>query len=186
MNVQWISDLKKLRLTRLQWKSVLKWFLYAAGLMATLVIQSVILSRLPVFGARVNLVPYYVGCVCVIEGPDSGSVFALIASLAWALSGGDYGFVAILILTCGGMGIGLLMRDLLHRRLLTCVVCCFALCLCHDTAVFLLRLYLRTVTARQYFRILIPGTILGALSCPVFYYLFRAIHRIGGNSVWNE
>ena len=185
MDNQWLNDLKKLRITRLQWRTIMKWALYAFAFVATLVIQSVILSRLLVFGTKVNLVPYFIGCVCVIEGPDSGSVFALIASLVWALSGGDLGFVSIAVLTCGGMGVGLLMRDLLHRRLLTCVICCFALSLCHDTAIFLLRLYLNTVTARQYFRILIPGTILGVLSCPVFYHLFRAIHRLGG-SAWND
>lgn len=186
MNLQWLADLKKLRLTKTQWKSILKWFCYAAALLVTMVIQSVILSRLPIFGSKVNLVPYFIGCVCIIEGPDSGSCFALIASLAWALSDGDYGFVSILVLTCGGMGVGLLLRDLLHPRLLTCVVCCFALCLCHDTAIFLLRLYLKTVTARQYLRIMFPGTLMGVLSCPVFYFLFRVIHRIGGDSLWTE
>lgn len=186
MRKQWIADLKKLRITKKQWKTILKWFLYAVALVATLVIQSVILSRLPVFGAKVNLVPYFVGCVCVIEGADSGSVFALIASLVWALSGGDYGFASILILTCGGMGLGILLQKLLRRQLVTCIVCCFLLCLCHDTAIFLLRLYMKTVTARQYLRILVPGTLIGSLSCPVFYFLFRAIHRVGGNSTWND
>ena len=184
MAQQWLSDLGKLRITKKQWRSILKWVLYALSLMATMVIQSVLLSRLPVLGAKVNLVPYFVGCVCIIEGADSGSVFALLASLAWALYGGDFGFVSIVVLTCGGMGLGLAMRGLLRTQLLTCVICCFALCLCHDTAIFLLRLYLHTVTPRQYFRILLPGTVLGALSCPVFYALFRGIHRVGGNE-WN-
>lgn len=186
MEKHWFTDLKKLRITRIQWRIIGKWSLYTIVLVATIVIQSVILSRLPIFGAKVNLIPYLIGCVCIIEGADSGSLFSLIASLIWALSGGDYGFVSILILTCGGMGLGLLFQKLLRCQLVTCLVCCFILALCHDTSIFLLRLYMKSVTAMQYFRILIPGTLLGIFSCPVFFYLFQLIHRIGGNHTWND
>ena len=95
MESQWLSQLRKLHITRSQWRTFFKWVLYAAAFVATVVIQSVILSRNPILGAKVNLVPYFVGCVCIIEGADSGSVFALIASLVWALSGGDLGGVAV-------------------------------------------------------------------------------------------
>ena len=77
------------------------------------------------------------------------------------------------------------MEDLLREHLGTCIVCCFVLCLVHESAIFLLRLFLHTVTPRQYFRILVPGVLLGIPSCPVFYYLFRLIHRVGGGSTWN-
>ena len=179
------AQLQKLRITRKQWRIILKWALYVVAFIATVVIQGVILNRQPLFGIRVNLVPYFVGCVCVIEGADAGSVFALIVSLAWALSGGDLGFMSILVLTLGGMGLGVAMENLLRDQIVTCIVCCFLLCLTHDSAIFLLRLFLRTVTARQYFRILVPGVLLGIPSCPVFYYLFRLIHRVGGGSTWN-
>ncbi len=184
METQWLSQLKKLHITRLQWRIFLKWALYTAAFLATVVLQTVIFSRLPVLGAKVNLVPYFIGCVCIIEGADSGSVFALITSLVWAMSSGDLGYVSILALTCGGMGLGLLMQKLFRQQLLTCIGLCFALSLCHESAIFLLRLFLDSVTASQYFRILIPGVLLGIPSCPVFYYLFRVIHRVGG-SAWN-
>lgn len=184
MDSQWLSQIKKLHITRSQWRIFLKWALYAAAFVATVVVQSVILSRLPVFDAKVNLVPYFIGCVCLIEGADSGSIFALITSLVWALSGGDLGYVSILVLTCGGMGIGLLVKRFLRLQLLTCIICCLLLSLCHESVIFLLRLFLKTATAQQYFRILIPGVLLGIPSCPVFFYLFRAIHRVGGSSAW--
>lgn len=182
MENQWYSQFKKLHITRLQWRIFLKWALYAAAFLATVVLQTVILSRLPVFGAKVNLVPYFIGCVCIIEGADSGSVFALITSLVWAMSSGDLGYVSILVLTCGGMGLGLLMQKLFRRQLLTCIALCFALSLCHESAIFLLRLFLDAAAGSQFFRILIPGVLLGIPSCPVFYYLFRVIHRVGGNA----
>ena len=180
-----LQQLQKLRITRQQWKIIFKWALYTCAFIATVVIQGVILSRHGLFGVKVNLVPYFVGCVCIIEGADSGSVFALIVSLAWALSGGDLGFVSILVLTLGGMGLGIAMENLLRDHIGTCVVCCFALCLVHESAIFLLRLFLHTVTARQYFRILVPGVLLGIPSCPVFYYLFRLIHRVEGGPKWS-
>lgn len=181
-----VAQLQKLRITRRQWRTFLKWALYAITFLATLVIQGVILSRNPLLGVKVNLVPYFVGCVCIIEGADSGSVFALIVSFAWALAGADLGFVSILVLTLGSMSLGLLMQNLLRQHVLTCIVCCFALCLCHDSLIFLLRLFLRTVTPQQYFRILLPSVLLGVPSCPVFNYLFRLISRVGGGSPWSE
>ena len=180
------AQLQKLRITRQQWRTLLKWALYAVAFIAALVIQGVILSRHPLFGVKVNLVPWFVGCVCFIEGGDSGSIFALIVSLAWALSGSDLGFVSILVLTCGSMGLGLLMQNYLRPHLITCVVLCLILALCHDSAIFLLRLFLHTVTPRQYLRICLPGTLLGLPSSVLFYYLFGPIHRVGGGAAWNE
>ncbi len=181
-----LSQLKKLRITRNQWRCILKWALYSLSLVGILVIQSVILSRLPVLGAKVNLVPWFVGCVCFIEGPDSGSIFALLSSLVWALSGGDLGFVSILVLTFGGMGIGLLVERLFRRQIFVCMACCLLLSLCHEGAIFALRLYLHTVTPAQFFYILIPGVLLGIPACPVFFYLCRAICRTEGGRLWNE
>lgn len=181
-----LSQLKKLRITRNQWRSILKWALYSLCLVGILVIQSVILSRLPVFGAKVNLVPWFVGCVCFIEGSESGSIFALLASLTWALSGGDLGFVSILVLTYGGMGIGLLVERVFRRQVFVCMGCCLLLSLCNESAIFALRLYLHTVTLPQYFHILIPGVLLGIPICPLFFYLCRAINRSEGGQIWNE
>ncbi len=180
-----LRQLQKLRITRQQWRIIFKWALYALAFIATVVIQGVILNRHGLLGVKVNLIPYFVGCVCIIEGADAGSVFALIVSLAWALSGGDLGFVSILVLTLGGMALGIAMDNLLRDHIGTCIACCFVLCLVHESAIFLLRLFLHTVTARQYFRILVPGVLLGILSCPAFYYLFRLIHRVGGGRTWN-
>ncbi len=185
MDAQWLTQLQKLRITKLQWRTFFKWALYAGAFVAVLVLQGVILSRLPLLGAKVNLVPWFVGCVCILEGPNSGSGFALPASLVWAFSGGELGYVSILVLTCGGMALGLLMQRYLRMQLLSCMVCCLLLSLCHESAIFLLRLFLHSAAPQQYFRILIPGVLWGIPACPVFYYLFRAIHRVGGNSTWN-
>ena len=181
-----LQQLQKLRITRQQWKIIFKWALYTVAFIATVVIQGVILNRQPLFGVRVNLVPYFIGCVCIVEGADAGSVFALIVSLAWALSGGDLGFVSILVLTLGGMALGIAMDNLLRDHIGTCIACCFVLCLVHESAIFLLRLFLHTVTPRQYLRICLPGTLLGLPSSVIFYYLFGLIHRVGGGSAWNE
>ncbi len=181
-----LSQLKKLRITRNQWRAILKWALYSLSFVCILVIQSVILSRLPVLGAKVNLIPWFVGCVCFIEGPDTGSIFALLTSLTWALSGGDLGFVSILALTFGGMGIGLLVQKVFRQQVFVCMGCCLLLSLCHESAIFALRLYLHTVTMPQYFHILIPSVLLGIPVCPLFFYLSRAIYHTEGGRIWNE
>lgn len=185
MPSDWSRRLQKLRITKKQGRTLLKWALYAAVLVAIIVVQGVVLSRLPLFGARLNLICCYVVCVCVVEGPDRGGVFALCASLVWALSGAQLGFVSILVLTLGGMLCAIAMERLLRDNLATCAICCFAVSLVHESAIFLLLLFLHRVTGYQYLRILLPSVLFSMVGCPAFYYLARAITRVGG-SLWNE
>ena len=185
MPSSWNQRLQKLRITKKQGRTLLKWVLYAAVLVVIVVVQGVILSRLPLFGAKVNLLPCYVMCVCIVEGADRGGVFALFASLVWALSGAQLGAVSILVLTLGGLAAGILMERLLRDNLVTCVLCCLAVTLVHESAILLLLLFLGQVTPFQYVRILLPGAAFSVVPCPAFYYLSRAITRVGGN-LWNE
>ena len=181
-----LRELDKLRLTRTQWKGFAQWVLYGLALVLTVVLQNVILNRIALFGLHINLVPCLVGCVCVIEGPDRGSVFALLAGLFWASVGGDYGFVSILVLTMGGMGIGLLLSGWLRVNVLSCVVLCLLLALVNDGIIFLLRLFLHTVRVPQYWRISLPSTLISGVFCPAYYYLFRVFHRVGGAANCSE
>lgn len=170
----------KLHITHKQWLCFLKWTIYTLMFVVTLTIQNTILSRVPIFGVKLDLIPPCLICVALIEGGEQGGVFALCTSLVWALSGSDFGFVSILVLTAGAIFSAWLCTVLLRRGLLSCALCCLAALLIHESCIFLMRLYLGTVTPIQYLLVLLPGVLFSLIGCPVFYYLSRAISKIGG------
>lgn len=182
MPQEWQRWLQKLRITKRQARSLVKWAVYAALLGVLLVIQGVILSRLPIFGVKLNLIPCYILCVCVVEGADRGGVFALLAGTVWALCGADLGPVSIIVLTIWGLLTGILMERLFRNNIFTCLLCCFGGCLVNETVTFFLLLFLGRVTAFQYVRIALPAVAMSMVGCPIFYYLSRLITRIGGSN----
>ena len=80
----WLS---KLQLTKLQQKQVLKWALYGLLLLILSVLQDVVLCRLRLWGGTTDLLPCAIFTICLLEGTERGSVFALVASFFYLLSG---------------------------------------------------------------------------------------------------
>jgi len=72
--------LKWLYLTKLQRLQILKWTLYAVSCIFLLVVQDVIMCRLTIFGGTTDLCVSAILLICVLEGTETGSIFALIAS----------------------------------------------------------------------------------------------------------
>ena len=167
-------------LTRQQWFGILKWTVYALLFLLAVVFQSVLLSRLPVFGVRLNAIPTLLVCVCLREGTERGGLFVLLASLFWALSGVDMGNLSILLLTVCAVISAFLCQTVLSDRIVSAAVCCFATALIHDTVIFAFKLILSEVAAEGWLRVLLPGALLSMLTFPLSYFLVKAISKIGG------
>lgn len=170
--------MNKLHITHKQWISFLKWATYFVLFVLVLTLQGTILSRITILGAKLNLIPCVIVCVAVTEGIEQGGIYGLCTSVVWALSGGDFGFVSIVVLTAGAIFFGWLCRAFLHNTLLPCAVCCFAMLLINESCIFLLRLFLGTVAPMQFFLVLLPGAVFSMVGCPIFYYLSRLITKI--------
>ena len=65
-------------------------------------LQGTILSRLSIFGVKLNLLPACIICVALQEGQERGGVFALCASTVLAVAGADFGYLSIAVLTFSG------------------------------------------------------------------------------------
>ena len=87
--------LDKLYITPRQWLRILRWTLYAALFLLSLLVQTVVFGSRTILGAHPDLVAIVITCVCLREGPERGGTFALIASLVWCLSGIDQGLSLI-------------------------------------------------------------------------------------------
>ena len=89
----------KLYLTKKQRRSILRWALYALVLLVASVVQDVMLSRMKLFGATTDLVPCGIILICILEGAQKGSVFALVASMLHMFAGGMPGAYSMVFLT---------------------------------------------------------------------------------------
>ena len=96
----WVS---KLLLTPKQRKSVLKWLLYSLVCVAGLVLQDSMLARVRFLGGGFELAPALIILICVLEGCENGSVFALTASMIYVFSGSaqDRYCIGCPMLSCG-------------------------------------------------------------------------------------
>lgn len=185
--------LKYLHLTKLQWKGVLKWALYSLLCLFVLLLQTVVLSKRPVFGVKISLLPICVVCICVREGPEKGGLFSLLASLFWCLSGEDYGNLLVAVLPIGAILAAVLCRAVLTVRFLPTGLCAFGVNWLCASAVFAFKLILppgasaanswqaktATISFSNYWRVLLPGIFLSMLVFPLLYVLIKAIGRIG-------
>lgn len=173
--------LKHFHMTRRQWLGLLKWTLYAVTLLLTIVFQSVILSRLAIFGVRLHVVPLLLCCVCIREGPEKGGLFVLLGSLFWSLSGVDYGNLSILIVTVCAVLSAQLCTTVLANRFPAAALCCFVTTLLNELAIFAFKLILTDLAVSNLWRVLLPCVGLSMLGLPLLYLLVKAISRIGGD-----
>lgn len=163
--------MNKLHITRKQWIFFLRWAVYGAMFLLAMALQGTILSRLSIFGVKLNLLPACIICVALQEGQERGGVFALCASTVLALAGADFGYLSIAVLTFSAVFCAWLCRALFYHTLPSTALCCLGAWLVNETCIFLLRLLLGSVEPMQYLLVLLPGALLSLVGCPVFYYL---------------
>ena len=102
--------LNYLILTKKQRKSLLKWTLYTLFLVLLSVVQDVLLSQVRIFGATTELIPCAIFVICILEGSQRGSIFALIGGLCYLFSGTAPGVYSMVTITFLGVGSTLLRQ----------------------------------------------------------------------------
>ena len=58
--------MNKLHITRKQWIFFLRWAVYGAMFLLAMALQGTILSRLSIFGVKLNLLPACIICVALL------------------------------------------------------------------------------------------------------------------------
>lgn len=172
--------LKYFHLTKLQWQGILKWSLYGLLTLLVLLVQTVLLSQKPVWGAKLTPLPALIVCVCVREGPEKGGLYAILATLLWCLSGADFGNLSVAVIPVGAILSAVLCRAVLTLRFLPTALCCLAVSLADATVIFIFKLILPpTVALENYWRLLLPGVAFSMVFMPIHYGLVKLISRIG-------
>ena len=173
---------EKLLLTRLQRKALMKWCLYGLTLVVLSVLQDVLLCRVRLFGATTELVPCGIFLVCILEGADRGSVFALVATLLYLFSGSSAGIYVILFLPAAAIGATWVRQRLLQSGFGAAMLCTAAAMVVYELAVFVIGAFLGLTTLSRFGSFLVTA-LLTMIPAPAIYFVLRAI---GGGDIWKE
>lgn len=177
----WVSRLMP---TRKQRKSMLKWTVYALLMLLLSALQDVLFSRVDVWGVTTELVPCGIILICLLEGSESGSVFALVGSSLFYFSGSAPGSYSIVLLTLSAIVVTIFRQAMLQSGLGAAIVCTALGLLLYECSTFLaavmvdLTYWSRIIDFLKRAAVTLPAI-------PILYPISLAVGRIGG-STWNE
>lgn len=178
------SLLQRLHLTQQQRKNLLKWVLYALLLVVLSVLQDVILTPIRLFGASTDLVPCAIIVICIAEGTESGSLFALVASLLYLFSGVAPGPYAMVFITLLAIVVSAFRQGYLRKGFAASMLCTGAAMLVYELALFVIGLFLKLTSPARFMSFVLTAAF-SMLAAPLLYLLAKAISAIGGQS-WKE
>lgn len=174
----------KLYLTPKQRKEILKWSLYGALLLALSLLQDVVLCRLDLFGATTELVPVGIFLICILEGAESGSIFALVSSLLYLFSGTAAGPYSMVLITVLAVGVTIFRQAYLQKGLAAAILCAGVAMLAYELLQFVMGLFLGlTIPVRIVGFLITAG--LSIIAIPILYPIALSIGTIGGET-WKE
>ena len=174
----------KLYLTKKQRKGLLKWTLYGLVLLVLSLLQDVMLCHVRLFGATTDLIPCGIFLICLIEGSERGSVFALCASCVYLFSGFSPGPACIVFITAIGVGICLFRQGYLQQGFRATLLCLGLAVVAYELAVFVMGLVLGLTHFGRIGGFGITA-VLSFIAVPVLYPVVQAIQNLGGNP-WKE
>lgn len=174
----------RLYLTKKQRRQLLKWSLYALLLVALSVIQDVLLSRIRLFGATTELVPVGIFLICLLEGLETGSVFALVAACLYQFSGTPGGNYSIVFVTGLCVLVTLLRQAYLQKGFGSAMLLTALAMVLYELLVFAIGAFLGLTAFSRIVGFLLTAG-LSLLIAPAVYPIALSIGKIGGE-VWKE
>ena len=179
--LDWVS---KLLLTKKQQQALLKWLLYGLVCVTGLVLQDSLLSKLRIFGGGFDLAPALIVVITIVEGCETGSVFALVASMIYVFSGSSQGRFCIVLLTFAAVLAAAFRQGYLRRSMGSDLICAGVAMVAYEMAVFAVGVSLNlTYTAR--WSVFFMTAIISTLAAGALYRPLTHIGTIGGNT-WTE
>lgn len=179
-----VNLLSKLYITATQRKNLLKWFLYAMVLLVLSVVQDVILCRVQLMGATTELVPCGIFLICLMEGTQRGSLFALISSLVYLFSGTPVGAYAMVLITALAIFVCMFRQSYLQKGFAAVMLCTVVALFLYEMSVFGIGLFLGNTYPGRFVGFCIT-TGLTAIAAPILYPFVQLIGSIGGDA-WKE
>lgn len=179
-----VSLLSKLHLTRQQRGALLKWALYALLLLVLSLLQDVVLCRFRLFGATSELIPCAIFLICVMEGSERGSVFALVSSALYVFSGTAAGPYSMILITFIAVFVCIFRQNFLQPGFAATMLCTVFSVVVYELAVFLITLVLGMTIPDRFIGFVITAAF-SCIAAPILYPIAIFIGSIGGET-WKE
>lgn len=178
------GQLNKLWPTPKQQLRALRWLLYGLICLVGLLLQDVLLYRVNILGGCTDVGPCIVIMVAVMQGAESGSVFALLLSLMYYFSGSSAGFYVIPLLTAVAVFAAMFRQAFLRQGFFTLLLCsAMGMCL-YELILFGVNLFMK-LTVMDRAGAALMTAVLSLLAVPVLYPVLLAIGKLGGTT-WKE
>ena len=172
----------KLLLTRQQRRNVLKWTLYSVVLLFLSVVQDVVLSQMRIMDATTELVPCGIFLICLLEGTESGCMFALVSSVLYLFSGSAAGVYSIVFITALAVFAAAFRQSYLQKGFAAAMLCTGVAVFVYEVLTFCICAFLGLTTMNR-IGIACMTALLTMIAAPVIYPLLKAI---GGGDAWKE
>lgn len=175
---------KSLHFTKQQRQNLLRWGLLILTCILCLVIQDCVMSRIHLFGATTDLGVAAVLLIALLEGTQTGSIFALLAGTVYFFSGSAPGAYCVALITVPTMLCGLFRQKYWRRSTGSMLLCSAIAMAVYELGLFAIAVFMGlTHWARfPYFALTALYSIV--LMIPLYQLIYR-IGRIGGH-IWNE
>lgn len=176
--------LKKLYLTKLQRRHILRWTLHALLCLLLLILQDVVMSRIHIRGATTDLVSAAIILIAVYADVYEGSLFAIIASSLYVFSGSAPGPYCVAYLTLLSIAAAVFRQTWWRRGFRSNILCAGLALLLYELAVYGTGIFLG-LTYWSRISVFLMTALLSFAVMVALYPLVRKIHLIGGET-WKE
>ena len=176
--------LGKLLLTKKQSQVFLRWVLFSVVCLGGLLIQDVVMSRFTIFGTTTDLVPCCILAICILQGAESGCIFALVGAMLYYFSGSAPGIFTIPLITVIAVLTAVFRQAYLRKGFSTMLICTGAALFVYEIGTFFIGLFLGSTIMSRFPAFLIGAGLTLAL-VPLLYPILLSIGKIGGE-IWKE
>ena len=175
---------KKLYLTQVQRKHLLKWGLYSLLCLFLLVIQDSMLSAFRIFGATTDLAAAVIILIAIHEGMEKGGLFALLASTVYWCAGSAPGPYSIAYITFLTIGASYIRQSFWRRSFGSTGVCTAVVIFIYEMAIFGTGIF-QGLTTWNRLGVFLCTVLMSCIVMIPVYPVVRGIGKIGGDS-WIE
>ena len=178
------DPMKIFHLTGLQRRRIIKWTLYALLALAALLVQDTMLSRVRISGATTDLAVCVILLVGILEGPEDGGIFALLASLFYYFSGSAPGVYVVVLLTAVTIFAALFRQGYWSQGLSSAILCTGLALAVYEMGLLVIGIFMNLTVWNRAGVFLLTALLSTAVLLPL-YPLVRVIGQIGGEP-WKE
>ena len=129
---------------REKYQNLFMWALYGLLFVVAAAVQTVMLGRVQLGGAKLSILPVLLACVAMYTGAEGGALFGLVIGVIWCFLGSDGGALLIVLFTVCGAGAGFLCDRFLRRQIASALLISAATLLICQGGLFLFKLYMGT------------------------------------------